>query len=253
MATSSGLIKVLKQHIRQRGLNYRKLADSLGLSESAVKRMFATGNMSLQRLDEVCEILGLDLRDLLALLDENEQRVDGLSSEDEQKLIDNPQLLLVAYCIINNWATETILQRYTVSESELIVCLAELDRMKMIELLPGNRVKTLVANNFKWQSNGPIERFFRSQVQHEFFSSTFTGVSDMHLVKMGDISPAGQVRLGDRLKLAGQLFDEIAAEERHFPPGQRQGTTMVVAIRHWEYTAFRKFERDPEKRLAPVV
>ncbi len=70
----------------------------------------------------------------------------------------------------------------------------------------------------------------------------------MHLVKMGDISRAAQLRLGDRLKLAGQLFDELAAEDRRTPSVQRHGTTMVVAIRHWEYAAFARFERDPDKR-----
>ena len=244
MASSSELVKILKRQIRQQGANYRLVADAIGLSESAVKRMFATGNMSLRRVDEVCDVLGMDFRDLLRLLDRDQERVESLSEADEQKLVDDPRLLLVAYCIVNRWELSDILARYRLSESEAILCLAELDRMKMIELLPGNRVKHLVGNNFNWQRNGPIERFFRSQVQQEFFGSTFSGEGDLHLVKNGDISRAAQLRLADRLMMVGRLFDDVTQDERHLPPKERQGTTMVLAIRHWQYGAFRKFERD---------
>lgn len=244
MATSSSLVKLLKQQIRKQGSNYRSMAKSLGLSESAVKRMFSTGNMSLHRVDEICEVLGLDLTDLLGLLEQDQEKVDELSKEDEQKLVDNPRLLLVAYCLVNHWSYEDILRRWRLSESEVILCLAELDRMKMIELLPGNRVKTLVSNNFKWQPDGPIQTFFRSQVEQEFFAGSFNGEGDLHLVKNGDISRAAQVRLRDRLNIAGQFFDDITQEERRIPAEQRHGTTMVLAIRQWEYTAFRQFERN---------
>lgn len=243
MATSAQLVGLLKKQIRKQGSNYRMVAKALGMSESAVKRMFSTGNMSLRRVDELCDILGLDLRDILRLLDREQEKVQELSKIDEQKLVDEPRLLLVAYCIVNHWELADILTRYQLSEPEAVLCLAELDRMKMIELLPGNRVKRLVSNNFKWQPNGPIERFFRSQVQREFFGSTFSNDGDLHLVKNGDISVVAQLRIADRLRMVGRLFDDVTHDERHLPHSERHGTTMVLAIRHWQYTAFREYEK----------
>ena len=35
--------------------------------------------------------------------------------------------------------------------------------MKIIELQPGNRVKMLVAPNFDWIPNGPIQQFFEAE------------------------------------------------------------------------------------------
>ena len=244
MATSTAMVGALKQLVRERGMTYRQLAEALELSESAVKRMFATGNMSLRRLDQICSAIACDLGDVLRKLESDHQRMDELPLEDEKALVDDPKLLLVAYCMVNHWTVETMVERYTVSQTDLIRCLTRLDRMRLIELLPENRVRTLVGSNFRWQRNGPIERFFRSQVQVEFFGSTFSNPLELHLVKMGDLSRAAQARIRQRLEAIGQLFDEIAEDERKVSSKERHGMTMVLAMREWRFEAFASFERD---------
>ncbi|MEM7281129.1 MAG: helix-turn-helix transcriptional regulator [Pseudomonadota bacterium] len=241
--SSARIIQIIKSQLKSQGVNYKSLAVSLNLSESAVKRMLASGNMSLKRLDEICDVLGLDFAELLRLLDQTQERLQGLSEADEERLVGDPRLLLVAYCVVNGWEAEHILKRYRLTEIEIIPLLAELDRMKLIELLPGNRIRRLLGNNFRWKSNGPIERFFRSQVQQEFLGSTFSGQNDLHLVKNADITPAAMSRLAERISMIGRLFDDLTRDERHIPQNERRGTTMVLAIRHWQYRAFRDFER----------
>lgn len=248
MATGTAMIGALKQLLKERGMTYRELAGLLDLSESAVKRMFATGNMSVRRLDQICTAVACDLGDLVRRLERDEQRMDELPLEDEQALVDDPKLLLVGYCMVNHWSIDTVQARYDVSDSDLIRCLTRLDRMRLIELLPGNRVRTLVGSNFRWIANGPIERFFRSQVQSQFFGGTFSGETDLHLVKMGDLSRPAQERIRQRLETIGQLFDEIAEDERNVSSTQRHGMTMVLAMREWRYAAFAQFERERHGR-----
>jgi AraC-like DNA-binding protein len=49
MSTSARLIDTLKRQLKARDITYKGLAKRLGLSESAVKHMFSTGNFSLRR------------------------------------------------------------------------------------------------------------------------------------------------------------------------------------------------------------
>ena len=151
--------------------------------------------------------------------------------------------MLVAYCLVNHWTFSDILARYEITEVEGIRYLARLDRMQLIELLPGNRVKPLIASNFSWQPNGPIERYFNQEVQGPFFNADFTEDGCMRLVKNGDISAVARQQLLERLNTVGQLFDDTVREERKLPLEQRQGTTMVLAIRHWMFDAFSQLER----------
>ena len=44
----------------------------------------------------------------------------------------------------------------------------------------------------------------------------------------------------------GAFFDEICSEDRKRPLSERKGTTMMLAIRNWEFTAFSKYEKRSE-------
>jgi len=243
MTTSIKLVRALKQALKTRGITYKTLADRLELSESAIKQMFSTGNFSLKRLDELCAVLELDIADLVNLTGADEPRMEQLSAEYEQEIVADNRLLLFAYCLINYWKVDEILDRYQISAEESLRFLRRLDQMKLIESLPGNRVRLLIANNFKWRKNGAIEQFFRSKVQMEFFDSSFTDDGAVRIVKNGMLSKKSQLQLAERLQAIGELFDDASAEERKLPASQRQGTTMVLAIRNWFFEGFRELER----------
>lgn len=243
MAQSSGIISELKSQLKSRRITYRDLARELDLSESAVKQMFASGSMTLSRLDRICEILGFDMGALVQMADDAGRQLQSLSVEQEDELVGDSKLLLIAYCMVNNWTFADILQRYELTEVEGIRYLARLDRMKLIELLPGNRVKPLISTNFKWQPDGPIESYFQKEVQGPFFNSDFSDEGCMRLVKNGDISVVARQQILERMLSIGRLFDDTVHEEKTLQFKQRQGTTMVLAIRHWAFQAFEALER----------
>ena len=169
MTTSSKIVKTLKQQLKARGITYKVLASRLDLSESAVKHMFSTGNLSLKRLDELCAVLELDISDLVDITGADEPRIEQLSAEFEGEIVADNRLLLFAYCLINYWKVDEILQRYMISPEESIRFLRRLDQMKLIELQPGNRVRLLIANNFKWRKNGAIEQVLQKQGTDRIF------------------------------------------------------------------------------------
>ncbi len=244
MARSTRLMAELKRQLKKQGITYRVLADELDLSESAIKQMFASDNMSLKRMDAICALLKLDISDLVIMSDTQDAQLEGLSIPQETELVNNRHLLLVAYCVVNHWTFDNIIARYNLTEPELILELAKLDKMKLIELLPGNRIKPLIASNFNWHPDGPIEHFFRTQVQSAFFDSNFDEDGCLRLVKNGDLSLVARKQLVDRLETVGQLFDDTNRQERKLNTNERQGTTMVLAIRNWQFEAFTSLERD---------
>ncbi len=243
MKQSTRLIDELKSQLKLRGLTYRALAQELELSESTIKQMFASGNMTLNRLDAICEILGLDISALAQMADDSSRQLQSLTIDQEAELVGDTKLLLVAYCIVNNWSFTEILERYDLTEPEGIRYLARLDRMKLIELLPGNRVKPLISSNFDWQPNGPIENYFNKEVQGPFFNSSFKNDACLRLVKLGDISVVARQQILERMHALGQIFDDTVREEKSLQLEQRQGTTMVLAIRNWMFQAFVALER----------
>lgn len=243
MAQATRLVHELKSQLKIGGITYRELAHQLELSESAVKQMFSSGNMTLSRLEKICEILGMELSDLMRLSEDAGKQLQSLTVEQEAELVGDTKLLLVAYCLVNHWTFADILDKYELTEVEGIRYLARLDRMKLIELLPGNRVKALISSSFNWQPNGPIEHYFRQEVQGPFFNANFNEQGTLRLVKNGDISTVAKQQIIERLHSISQLFDDTVREERKLPLDQRHGTTVVLAIRDWTFQAFEALER----------
>lgn len=243
MARSQQIVDRLKIELRAQGINYRQLAEALSLSESTIKHMFASKNFSLKRLDKICELLGMELTDLVRKFEASEPKLKQLTLENEQKLISDTPLLMVAYCISNHWTVEDILTFYRISETDCIRCLAQLDRMKMIELQPGNKVRLIISNNFRWHPNGPIERFFRNEVEQDFFNSSFSSEDSLYLAKLGGLSDKSIQQLIERLQNIGEFCDELIQEDKKQPFNQRHGSGMVLAVRKWGFGAFKELRR----------
>jgi len=243
MARSKQLISKVKQLLRERSITYQQLAERLDISESAIKHMFAKGRMSLQRLDDICEVLEFEVTDLMDYVLQDVEKIDALSKEYERELVSDMKLLLVAYCVVNFWTLDDIVQQYQLDELECVQYLAKLDRMKMIELQTDNRIKPLTSSNFKWQKHGPIERFFRQQIQNDFLQGSFDNEGQLRIVRNGNLSLKSRVQLTERMQALGGLFDEVSQEEKTQGIHTKEGTTMVLAIRNWEFQVFRDLER----------
>ncbi len=240
MARSPQLVDVLKAELRIKGIQYKQLAEKLNLSESTIKHMFSSKNFSLKRLDKICEILGIEISDLVAQYEARTPKIEQLSIEHERELVSDAALCLIAYCVVNNWTIQEIMETYALSETDCIRCLAQLDRMKMIELLPENKIKRLISNNFAWHKNGPIEQFFRNEAQQRFLSGSFSGDDVSRIIKLGDLSDKSILQIIERLESIGELYDELNTEDSKRSFTKRHGTSMVLAIRKWEFHAFKK-------------
>lgn len=49
MSQTKLIVETLKQELRKQGINYRQVAQTLGLSETSVKRLFAGNSFTLER------------------------------------------------------------------------------------------------------------------------------------------------------------------------------------------------------------
>ena len=243
MATSAGLVEVLKRELRSRGITYAHVARELRLSEASVKRMFSRRNFSLKRLDQVCQLANSEFSDIARALHQEENLISRLSHEQEQEIVSNPRLFLVAVCALNHVGFEQIVATYDISRPECIQLLARLDRLGFIRLLPNNRIRLLVSLDFSWLPDGPIQRFFNQQAHNEYFRSRFDRPDEFMVVVNGMLSRASSAAILTRLKRIAREFSELNNQDARLPLGERSAMSLLVAIRHWELAAFAELRR----------
>ncbi|NIB39063.1 helix-turn-helix transcriptional regulator [Pseudomaricurvus alkylphenolicus] len=239
MAQATALIATLKKQLKAHGKTYVDVASALDLSEASVKRLFAGENLTLQRLETVCQLIGLDLAELVALMKQEQPQLMQLTLQQEKEVAEDFILLMVALSVINGYTYEELLETYKLSATDCVRKLAHLDRLKIIELLPNNRIKLKVAPNFRWRSNGPIQKFFHTTVQQEFFRSSFDAEDEKLLVLNGLLSRAGNAEMQKKMQKLAQDFNQVMQDDRALPMGEKFGTTMVLALRHWNFDHFK--------------
>ena len=245
MTNSKTLINNLKRELKRQGMSYADLAVKLDIAESTVKKMLAKGNFTLERLDQICNALGLELLDLVENVNDEVVRLSRFTVSQEQRLVDDIKLLMIAYAAINFWRLEDILHRYNISEPEVIERLKILQGFGLLELKHNNRIRPLVSNNFQWLPDGPLSEFFRTNFLPDFFDDEFREPGALRLIRYGDLSDTSKKTIERKAQELAELYDKLSYQDRHFRPGnrERKGTTLVIAFRTWMFEGFGKLAK----------
>jgi DNA-binding Xre family transcriptional regulator len=238
MAQTSALLDTLKRALKARGKTYVDVADALGLSEASVKRLFSREDFSLERLDKVCQMLEIEISDLVQQMNDEQNQLQQLTAEQEQQLVDDKTLLAVAICSLNRWTMAEIVTFYDMTEGECFQKLAALDRLKLIDLLPGNRIKLRVAPTFRWLPNGPIQTLFQERLGPQFLKGRFNRDDECLIVLNGMLSKESISEFVRKVKRLAREYEVANTDDAALPLGERHGTTVVLAMRGWQYGLF---------------
>jgi DNA-binding Xre family transcriptional regulator len=243
MSSPELLLSVLRAELRAAAITYKTLAERIGMSESSVKRMFGQNDMPLSRLAQICQATGIALEDVLRSAADARPQADALTLTQEKSLVGNARLLLVAICCLGHWSLDQIIETYHLSEAECIGCMAELDRLGLIELKPLNRYSLRVSNAFRWLPDGPVQQFFRAHVVDDYFSGRFDGPGEALMCLPARLTPASARELTEKIQqLAGELA-RLHRNDRRLAPGERDGFTLLLGFRSWEFAAFTALRR----------
>lgn len=250
MATQTEAIhKALARVIRERGQTYAGVAELLGLSLSSVKRLFSQAQLSIQRMEVICHWLGVDVADVVKLAEARREITTQLTAEQEQALLADKRLLLCAFLVLNRWKAEEIVEIFAFSTHDLTRMLVQLERLKLIELLPFDRVKVRAARNFSWRKNGPIESYFQTRVMKEFLGTRFDAPGEKMRFVGGMLSRKSVHVLHEKLEQLAHTLDELATEDATLPAADRFGVSLFAAVRPWELSDFTQLRREPPSKV----
>jgi Cro/C1-type HTH DNA-binding domain len=241
MTTRAVIVSELKRALREGGYTYAAVAEHLDLSVASVKRLFSTENFTLQRVDQICDLLGLELPVILERAQDHRAPTNQLSASQEREIVSDPGLFLIAWLTLSRTPFEEIVKTYKFSAIEVQRYLIKLDRLKIIELQPGNRARLLVSRRFSWRRGGPVQRFIHQKLLREFFADHFVGERQEFFFHGEAISEQGLAKLKRALQHAVRECMEITERDRGVK--DQFGVAFVVAMRPWEYSGFVQLRR----------
>jgi AcrR family transcriptional regulator len=243
MAERDLIVAELKRALREYELTYAAVARKLDLSLASVKRLFATGDFSLARVDSICEMMGLSLHDILERAQNRTAPTNQLTLAQEQEIVADPKLLFITWLVLNLTPFEEIVRAYRFTQREVLRYFIQLDRLKVIELQPGNRARLLVSRQFTWRAGGPVQKYIHQKLLREFFASHFSGPQDEFFFHGCPVSNEALAHLKRALQNASRECMEILERDRSART-TGNGAAFVLALRPWKYSEFSQFDRE---------
>jgi hypothetical protein len=236
MAVRAEIVAELKRTLRESGLTYAAVARQLQLSVASVKRLFSAGDFSLKRVDQICELIGMELPVILERAGEHQAPTKQLTLNQEREIASDAALFLITWLVLSRTPFEEMVANYQFSAAKVQQYLIRLDRLKVIELQPGNRVRLLVSRRFSWRPGGPVQRYIHQKLLKEFLASHFADSHEEFFFHGDTVSDQGLVKMKRALQNAARECLEIVERDRGAP--QQRGAAFVLAMRPWEYSGF---------------
>ena len=243
MSTTADLVTILKKELKSARMTYADLALALGMAESSVKRMLARGDMPLSRIDAICRALKMDFAELARRVADAQPMLAEMTLEQERAVVADKKLLLAAICVLSQWTLEQISSSYRLTEAECVKYLAQLDRIGIIELRPLNRYRLKLAKTFRWRPHGPVMNYFREHALLDYFSGGFDGMGEGVLLVHGSVSRALAPSFLERMQKVAQDFAQQHQADQKLAEKDREGYTLLLAMRSWEFEAFAALRR----------
>ncbi|HKT73025.1 MAG TPA: helix-turn-helix transcriptional regulator [Steroidobacteraceae bacterium] len=242
MADRDLIVTELKRALRESDVTYAEVARKLGLSLASVKRLFSTGDFTLQRVDAICDLIGVRLAEILERAHERSAPEKQLTVGQEQQIVADPKLFFVTWLVLNRTPFEEIVRDYRFGERDVLGYFIKLDRLKVIELQPGNRVRLLVNRQFSWRAGGPVQKYVHQKLLREFFASHFSGPQDEFFFHGRAVTENALSQLKRALRNAARECVEIIERDRT-GRAMGKGAALVLALRPWKYSGFAQFDR----------
>jgi len=116
--------------------------------------------------------------------------------------------------------------------------LAQLDRIGIIELRPLNRYRLKLAKTFRWRPHGPVMNYFRDHALLDYFRGGFDGTGEGLMLVHGSVSRTLAPMFMERSQRVAKDFAQQHQTDQKLAEKDREGYTLVLAMRGWEFEAF---------------
>lgn len=243
MNQTAQLLNALKKCLKIKAITYHQLARKLNLSEASVKRLFSDQTFSLKRLEEICTLLDLNFYDLAKISIDGENIPSMLTLEQEGVLSEKPKLFVFFYLLLNGREPDSIIKDYKITEKESLKFLLELDKLKLIELYPDNRIRLLTQKNITWRKDGPIASKYDNQIKKEFLNAPFDRMEERLRFEFGKLSDGSQSIMLKKIDLLFKEYYELTEIDKTLPLDIIHNTGLMIAFRPWIFSLIESIKK----------
>ena len=218
MANDS-VVSTLKKVLKVKKITYKSLADELGMSESGVKKLLTSKDISLTRVEQITRIIGLSLADLFQIASEAEVKNVRLSPKQESALFENNMLFRVYWFLaVEEKTLDAIKKSEKLTADQLQRNLMKLENLDLIKIGKNNRVASVHKGLFRWASDGPLVKKLNNEWSENTLKKVLTaksGSENLHRLSYLRLSEKSKNQFYERLNELVNEFARLSQREKN--------------------------------------
>lgn len=189
----AAILSELRRELKRQDIRVATLAERLDVAEPTVWRWLRGEGLSLHRLDQICGVAGLELRDLIGRSRGPEQ--DAFTLAQERILAADRGLALAFFAILHGAQKRDLEEQFGLIGKRLEQCLARLERMDLLDVSHSGRLRARTRKAVRWRPGGPMAIAFEKTVKRFFVAMDFGAPESRYISDMVRLSSAGRARV----------------------------------------------------------
>lgn len=245
----SALLAELRIELRRRRLTGKAIAQAMGVAEPTVRRWLRGEGLLLERLEDLCRLAGISLRDLVNSLPEG--GAPRFTLAQERVLAADHPLAFLFFAILNGGHPEEFEREFRLPPARVEAYVQRLIRLGLIDRAATGRIRPLTTRSVSWRPGGPLALAFDKRVKHYFLSLNFGSPDATYVSDMVRLSEAGRARVHAMFAALRLEVHKLADADRAAQLDQYDWSAVLMLVRPLDMTEVT--QKDPAaERPAPA-
>lgn len=152
---TSSIIKFIKKELKNQQVTYHQLARYLNMTEAGVKKLFGREDISLSKLNSICQLLNLSVSDFLKKAENDDVDVFSFKPKDINFFLNNPHYFHFFMKLSYEQKTPKEIQtQYKLTAKTITTYLKKLEELGLIKRHPLDRIQTMGGIPLAIKTNG---------------------------------------------------------------------------------------------------
>lgn len=243
----TALLAELRIELRRRKLTGKAIAQAMGVAEPTVRRWLRGDGLLLGRLEELCALAGISLRDLVNSLPES--GATRFTLAQERVLAADRPLAFLFFAILNGAHPDEFEREFRMPAARVEAYVQRLVKLGLLDQAPSGRIRPLTTRSVSWRSGGPLAAAFDKQIKHFFLSMDFGAPDAVYVSDMVRLSEAGRSRVHAMYAALRLEIHKAAEADRAAQLADYEWTAVLMLVQPLDMAAVRRI--DPV-RTAPI-
>lgn len=229
---------VLKRELKNRKMKYDDLAERLGLSVSGLKKVLASKDLSLSRLQAICDVLGLPLVQVLSLADEAKVQDVYLTEEQETLLLKNPDILHLYWKLrFDQIPLHQYLQGTKISREEMRGRLRKLEKVGLVRIGPKGDLEFSDRGMIRWNNSGPLVEHLNRKWSAELVDSILKKKDPRIVLNLAvlNLSEASFADLNTELRDLVDRYSTRSQKDRYLRDEKLKKVALLTAADEYQF------------------